>query len=143
MLISAVPQAVCNASFGRTLGENIAKIESYELSPADKYFKYLDSPGQLYSSIVNHTELSAVELPIIVTAASSNHYLESLDMLYRLAEVVRPAYPVIPVYYYDLGLEPQQKTEVYLEQGSSLRTFTNCMYMCMCLFTSRGGAIHI
>ena len=112
VLVSAVPQAVCNATFGRTLGENIAKIESYELSPADKYFKYLPSPGLLYSSVINQTELSTVELPIIVTAASSNHYLESLEMLYSLAEVVRPAYPVIPVYYYDLGLEPHQKTEV-------------------------------
>ena len=115
VLISAVSsQSVCNATFGRTLQDNIAKVKSYRLSPADKYFKDLDSQTPL----PNRTLEATVELPIIVTAASSNHYLESVEMLNSLAAVVRSAYPTIPVYYYDLGLELDQKIEVNLGLSS-------------------------
>ena len=114
-LISATVPTVCNATFGRTLQENFAKIESYPLAEANKYFTYLESAISVHSDIVSGPALSLAELPVIVTAASSNHYLESLEMLYSLSVVVRPAYPSIPVFYFDIGLEPRQKTEVNLD----------------------------
>ena len=112
-MISAVIQPVCNAKFGRTLRENIAKIKSYNLSEANKYFKLLNSVVPFHNDIANRPGLSTGDLPVIVTAASGNHYLESLEMLYSLKAVVMPAYPTIPVYYFDLGLEPHQKKEVH------------------------------
>ena len=119
VFLSAVSsQAVCNATFGRTLEENIAKIKSYRLSRADKYFKDLDSPTPRHNKTLKQSGSATDELPVIVTAASSNHYLESVEMLTSLATVIRPTYPTIPVYYYDLGLEPAQKIEVNIELSS-------------------------
>ena len=124
-LISAAVTTDCNATFGRTLQENFAKIESYPLAEANKYFTYLESAISVHSDIVSRPALSTGELPAIVTAASSNHYLESLEMLYSLSAVVRPAYPTIPIYYFDIGLEPHQKLEVYIKQDIN---FVHCKY---------------
>ena len=119
MFVSAVSsQAVCNATFGRTLEENIAKIKSYRLSTADKYFKDLDSPTPHHNKTLKQPGSTTDELPVIATAASSYHYFESVEMLTSLATVIRPTYPTIPVYYYDLGLEPDQKKEVNFELSS-------------------------
>lgn len=102
----------CDAKFGKTLEENIEKVKSYNLSQADTYLRDLEPQTSKYEVSFKGPGSTGTEIPIIATGASSNHYLESLMMLKNLDKVVRPVYRSIKLYYYDLGLEPQQKEEV-------------------------------
>lgn len=101
----ALLQPACNATFGKTIEENIEKIKSYKLSEADRYFQNIDSQNAVPKTIFKGPGTSNIEVPTIVTGSSSNHFLESLEMLRSLDEVVRPEYRAIEVFYYDLGLE--------------------------------------
>ena len=106
------PGNVCDATFGKTLEENIDKVKSYNLSEADPYFHDLDPLDTTPKVILKGPETSDIEVPTVVTGASHNHFLESLEMLKGLNKVVRSAYKTIEVFYYDLGLESEEKDQV-------------------------------
>ena len=61
-------------------------------------------PGKFYKG--------ETELPVIVTGASMNHMHEVEALFERLNTLVRPDYPSIKVYFYDLGLTSWQRAEV-------------------------------
>lgn len=97
----------CNETFGKTQEEDIEKIKSYPLDVADKYLMDLvptSKPGKFYKG--------ETELPVIVTGASMNHMHEVEALFERLNTLVRPDYPSIKVYFYDLGLTSWQRAEV-------------------------------
>ena len=101
----------CNARFCPTTEWNIRKIQSYNFSKAETYLQQLEPKGTL-EAIYKGPGTSNIEIPVLVGAASSNHYHEVLGLFKNLNEVVRPAYPSIKIFYYDLGLRPEQTSEV-------------------------------
>ena len=68
------------------------KIQSYNFSKAEPYFKKLEPSGTL-EAIFKGPGTSNIEIPVLVGGASSNHFHEALGLLKNLNEVVRPAYP--------------------------------------------------
>lgn len=119
----AESEATCTATFGKTLEENIEKIKSYNLSEADKYFYDIDLPSPKTEIIFKGAKSSDIEIPTVLTGASGNHYLESLEMLESLNTVVRSEYRNLQVFYYDLGLEPKQLEEVKMRCNCTVLTF--------------------
>ena len=59
------------------------------------------------SEFVTLTNESVLQF-VFGTAASSNHFEESLDAIAS----VQTYFPTVPLYYYDLGLEPHQINQV-------------------------------
>lgn len=101
----------CTARFGKTLEENIEKIKSVDMSAADTYFHDLE-PKETPEIIYKEPGTSNTEIPTIATGASSNHFQESLGMLRSLNGIIRRAYKAIEVYYFDLGLEPDEVDQI-------------------------------
>ena len=118
------PVGACK--FGKTLEENIEKIKSYNLSEADPYFHDLDAEDVMPEVVLKGPGTSNIEVPTIATGASSNHFLESLEMLKSLNKVVRPAYKTIQVFYYDLGLGPEEQDQVGMFNFLILHCFKRC-----------------
>ena len=101
----------CTAKFGKTLEENIEKIKSVDMSAADTYFRDLE-PKETPEIIYKEPGTTNIEVPTIATGASSNHLQESLGMLKTLKRIIWPAYKTVEVYYFDLGLEPDEVDQV-------------------------------
>ena len=53
-----------------------------------------------------------VEVPVLVSGASSNHYLEAQMLIENLNIFVRPIYTNTPFYFFDLGLTASEKQKV-------------------------------
>lgn len=101
----------CTAKFGKTLEENIEKIKSVDMSAADTYFRDLE-PTETPEIIYKEPGTTNIEVPTIATGASSNHFQESLGMLKTLKRIIWPAYKTVEVYYFDLGLEPDEVDQI-------------------------------
>lgn len=91
--------------------ENIEKIKSYPFQAADKYIMDL-TPSTKPEIIWKGPGTSDIELPAIVSGASSNHMHEVVRMFATLNKVVRPAYPAIRVHFFDLGLTTDERNKV-------------------------------
>ena len=96
----------CEAEFCSTLEGNKRKIESYDFTKAEPYFQYL-TPRQYRGSIWE----KSIELPVIVTGSSSNHYREAVTLIQNLKEVVFPVYKTEFIFF-DLGLMMAQRKKV-------------------------------
>ena len=59
--------------------------------------------------------------PIIVTAASANHFTESLALLVNLNCSIRRMFPKMELIYFDIGLLPQQREEI--------KRYCNCTFV--------------
>lgn len=102
----------CTAKFGKTWAEDIQKIQSYPLSSVNHYLRQLDpvpSPRIFHSREGQET---GVEIPVLVSGASSNHYEEGNLFIYHLNSVVRPSYPSVPFYFFDLGMKHWQTQKI-------------------------------
>ena len=53
------------------------------------------------------------EYPAIVTALSSTHYLEGLQLVENVNTVVRKKYPKVLLIMFDIGLSTSQREEVH------------------------------
>ena len=51
---------------------------------------------------------SNIEIPVFVGGASSNHMGEALRLIAHLNKDIRPAYPALKVFFYDIGLSISQ-----------------------------------
>ena len=101
----------CTAKFGKTRTEDIEKIQSYSLSSVNHYLRQLDpvpSPGVFLS----HEGPGAVEAPVLVSGASSNHFVEAGLLINHINSDVRPLYRNVPFYFFDLGLQRWQSQKV-------------------------------
>lgn len=52
------------------------------------------------------------DIPMFVTAFSSNHFEEGLAQLRNFREFIRPVYPDATLLVYDIGLTEQERYEV-------------------------------
>ncbi|XP_041365744.1 uncharacterized protein LOC121380826 [Gigantopelta aegis] len=68
-----------------------------------------DVSARLTAALGARMESSAVTF---ITAASSNHFLESQALIKNLHRKVFPSLDNFTFYYYDLGLEPQQRHQL-------------------------------
>ena len=103
----------CEAKFCSTREGNMRKIKSYNFTKAEPYLQYL-IPKKNLKRIWTNRNISNIELPVIVTGASSNHYKEALKLLHNLKTVVFPVYKTDLVFF-DLGLNQAQRKKVTLE----------------------------
>ena len=97
----------CEASFCPTLEGNKRKIASYNFSQAEPYMSQLD-PHPKLESIYKGPGTSGIEIPVFVGGASSNHMSEALRQIAHLNKDIRPAYPTLKVFFYDIGLSITQ-----------------------------------
>ena len=84
------------------------KIKSIDFSMAAPYLNKLKPIGN--PEIFFHK--NGVEIPVMATAASSNHYDEAGMLIENLNTVVRPAYPSMQLYFFDIGLKDWQREQV-------------------------------
>ena len=85
------------------------KIASYNLSEAEPYLSQLAPDSNLK---VIYSTKTKIEVPVLVSGASSNHYLEALKLIENLNRFVRPMYTSMPFYFFDLGLTAPEKIKV-------------------------------
>ena len=111
---------VCDAGFGATIEDDMKKIKSIDFSMAAPYLNKLKPIGN--PEIFFHK--NGVEIPVMATAASSNHYDEAGMLIENLNTVVRPAYPSMQLYFFDIGLKDWQREQV--------RSYT--LFALFCLF---------
>ncbi|WAR12496.1 hypothetical protein MAR_026676 [Mya arenaria] len=78
----------CNATFRQPEADNFRKIESYRFPGVDQLFPPT-TPGYSSGPVPGDEIVS----PALVTAFSSNHYLESKFLFKNIDDVVRPQYP--------------------------------------------------
>ena len=112
----------CNASYESSFEENLNYIRAYNLSAATHYMEKL----QLNEHPLSLTFLSQVRVPVIVTACSSNHFMENMGLLKNIETVVRPVYKDLKIVLFDLGLT---KTEE-IEQVMFISLPSSMLYIC-------------
>ena len=100
----------CEVNFCPTFEGNKRKIESYNFSQAEPYLHHL-VPKKFRESIWNGRGSSFIELPVLVSGASSNHFEEALELFPQLDTYIYPAYST-EFYFFDLGLWPSQLRKV-------------------------------
>ncbi|KAK3582665.1 hypothetical protein CHS0354_031077 [Potamilus streckersoni] len=70
-----------------------------------------------------YNKLTPPVLPVIVTGASSNHFLESQAFLYSIKTTLMKNYEVPKLIYYDLGLDISQRKELEEYCDCDIRNF--------------------
>lgn len=100
----------CEAKFCPTLEGNQRKIASYNLSAADPYMPLLEPKPNL-ESVYKGPGTSNIEIPVFVGGASSNHFGEGVRLIKHLNTLIRPAYPTMKLFIFDLGLTPSEKKQ--------------------------------
>ena len=103
------PNDTCDAEFCSSQEGNKRKILSYNLSEVEPYLRQLAPDSNLQAIYCNK---KTVEVPVLVSGASSNHYLEALMLLENLNAFVRPVYTNTTFYFFDLGLTAPEKQKV-------------------------------
>ena len=107
----------CNYNFGKTQEEDLRKIDSLNFPEAKPYLKNLvpdnfkAKDAKYYVGDVAIGQ-SLPSIPAFVTACSANHFLESMELVLNIKNVVRPANKDIKFFYYDMGLTEKQRNKV-------------------------------
>lgn len=101
----------CEAKFCKTTTGNQRKIASYNFSRADPYLPQLE-PSSNLEAIFKVPGTSGIEIPVLVGGCSSNHFHENLGLVRNLNTVLRPAYPTTKLFFFDLGLQPNQVSQL-------------------------------
>ncbi|XP_052816750.1 uncharacterized protein LOC128243189 isoform X2 [Mya arenaria] len=112
----------CNATFRQPDADNFRKIESYRFTGVDRYIAELfptTTPGLSSGPVAGDDIVS----PALVTAFSSNHYLESKFLFKNIEYVVRPQYPDVKVIVYGLGLSNGVKQKLLAFCKCEIREF--------------------
>ena len=93
------------------------KIDSLNFPKAKPYLKNL-IPDNFKAIDAKHyvggvaIDQSLPSIPALVTACSANHFLESMELVLNIKNVIRPAYKDIRFFYYDMGLTDKQRNKV-------------------------------
>ena len=120
---SAITQDTpCEATFCPTTEGNKRKIDSYDIGKAEPYMKDLQ-PNRTTKVIMKGSGTSSIEIPVFVSGLSSNHFYEGLELLEYLNNFVRPKYPTIEIYMFDLGLTANESRQVNLINMLLKRSF--------------------
>ena len=117
VLLSTTNSSSCNYDFGKTFEEDLRKIDSLEFPDAKTYLKNLFPKEFKVKDAKHHVggvqmDPSLPSIPTLVTGSSPSHFLESMELVSNIKNVVRPAYKDIKFYYYDLGLTTKQRNKV-------------------------------
>ena len=94
----------CSEKFYPDFESNIRKVLNYKIVKNSPCFDKTSD---------NHTKHDArVDFPVIVTAASSNHYYESQALFKSIHSNLLPHYTQIKVILYDIGLTENENAEM-------------------------------
>ena len=107
MILLTTNSSSCNFDFGKTLEEDLRKIDSLKFPEAKPYLQNLFPKDFKVKDAKYHVggvqmDPSLPSIPTLVTGSSSNHFLESMELVSNIKNVVWPAYKDIKFYYYDL-----------------------------------------
>ena len=83
-------------------------------------------PKPSLESIFKGPGTSNIEIPVFVGGASSNHMGEAVRLINHLNRDIRPAYPTLKLFFYDLGLTASQFQEVCFAQGRFILLTMTC-----------------
>ena len=119
IILAIHPNDTCDAEFCSSQEGNKRKILSYNLSEAGPYLRQL-APDSIRNVIYSIN--TKVEVPVLVSGSSSNHYKEALTLIKNLNTYVRPTYSNTPFYFFDLGLTASEKLKVFISSFSSVIT---------------------
>ena len=101
----------CEATFCPTLEGNKRKIESYNFTQAEPYLRHLTRKNDL-EIFFEERNSATIEIPVLVSGASSNHVREALILFDHLNTVYHPFYSA-PFYFFDLGLKQSDIQQVH------------------------------
>lgn len=102
----------CNGHFFTDFSSNIRKLLSTKLV---RTAPCLDFSSDEVANHYNHKhdrDRNEADFPVIVTAASSNHYRESQALFKSIHKTLMPLYEKVKIIFYDLGLTTSQLDEM-------------------------------
>ncbi|KAK3607186.1 hypothetical protein CHS0354_007101 [Potamilus streckersoni] len=102
--------------FRETFEENLQFIHMYPYGDSIPYIQELGLTGPFMES-------SAIKIPVFVTAASSNHFLEVQAQIKNLHNIVYPNYINLKFIFYDIGLSETEKEMVKKHCRCEYRSF--------------------
>ena len=109
------------ASFPHDFRQNVNIIMHYKFNVSEQLLQSLDLDS------VGITKLSQLKVesavPVVVTAASANHFLESQSLIRDIHTKLMPKYNDLKLVYYDIGLKPSQLTLLRKHCRCEVRTF--------------------
>ncbi|XP_021347558.1 uncharacterized protein LOC110446630 [Mizuhopecten yessoensis] len=120
LLQKSYPGVTCNTK-NTTFIENMDIVASYKFNVSSKYLQDL-SLDQSGVDRLSTPLTQPAKYPTFVTAASSNHYKESIAMInnyHRLLGV----HPDLKMIYFDIGLSAQQHSEMKEYCKCEMQTF--------------------
>ncbi|WAR25301.1 hypothetical protein MAR_011005 [Mya arenaria] len=97
--------------FTGTFKENLQKLEKITIPSSEPWLERLGFNTRMTSRVRS-------SFPVLVTAASSSHFLISQGLVRSVQEKVLTKYPAVQLFYFDLGLRPEEKNLLmYKEHG--------------------------
>ncbi|XP_063442621.1 uncharacterized protein LOC134722916 [Mytilus trossulus] len=121
--ILSINNRSCKRKFHTRMDDNMQTVLNYPVvRQMSKKFKDIFNFFEKPVVIGNET------VPVIVTAASSNHYRESLVMINTFKKNILPRYAGIKLIIFDLGLTSYQKKEIQNVCSCEMRTFQFSKY---------------
>ncbi|XP_052779990.1 uncharacterized protein LOC128217128 [Mya arenaria] len=88
--------------FTGTFKENLQKLEKITIPSSEPWLERLGFNTRMTSRVRS-------SFPVLVTAASSSHFLISQGLVRSVQEKVLTKYPAVQLFYFDLGLRPEEK----------------------------------
>ena len=108
---------------------------SYNFAKAKPYIQNLTIHGDREGTFKLGT-IPGVEIPTVVSATSSNHFLEAMNMIDKFNNLVRPAYKNIQLFIYDIGLQDSEHQQVSEEQVLAFKKILVSAYHTMMLWVA-------
>ncbi|XP_060075562.1 uncharacterized protein LOC132555229 [Ylistrum balloti] len=121
----AFPKVPCDAK-NTTLTENMDIVSKYQFTVPQKYLQRL-SLDQNGIDRLSKAVLNPAKYPIFVTAASSNHYGESIAMINNYHKLLN-VHPELKMIYFDIGLSAEQHKKMKLYCKCEMRSFDFDLY---------------
>ncbi|XP_050398240.2 uncharacterized protein LOC126816091 [Patella vulgata] len=119
----------CFSHYGKNAEEDIQRVLKIKISNETELI--LQNLGYPPTKIVNRKyELPILkdngetpEIPVFVTAVSSNHYRELQALIYNIDRVPRQHYPHLKLIVYNIGLEPEELVMTKIRCNCEVRKF--------------------
>ena len=94
------------ASFPKDIAENMRIVDNYRFNVDSSLLRslQLDESG---IDRLSRTKVFTQSLPVLVTAASENHFREAQAFFENIHSRLLPKYPDLKIIFYDLGLHEQ------------------------------------
>ncbi|KAK3585682.1 hypothetical protein CHS0354_020248 [Potamilus streckersoni] len=105
-----------DSKFRETFEENCHFIQTYPTGDSGPYLKEIGLSRDF-------VDFPNFRIPVLVTAASSNHFLEVQALMRNLHSVVFPKYKNLKFIFYDIGLKENEKEMVKKHCRCEYRSF--------------------